>query len=198
MLSKQDVELISRIKFKDQYSDELLAKYQRDSDSLTAYEYGQLRMWVNEWLNYNAPKVEQVLSSTPTEMSLKYSNPTLDRKYERTKAIYGSFDYSVGSSTSEALALASLNTSAGLLTKGIEKLPQLGKIAEKYPFLTEVVATGIANTGYQFYQGGEYDPYSLLQSELSTVLTRGIPLGQQVSINIGISTLATENMVGMR
>ncbi len=32
-----------------------------------------------------------------------------------------------------------------------------------------------------------------LQSELSTVLTRNKSLGQQISINVGINTLATTN-----
>ena len=66
----------------------------------------------------------------------------------------------------------------------------------------------ITNTGYQLSQDKPYDPYSLLQSELSTVLTRNKTLGQselstvltrnktlgqQISINVGINTLATTN-----
>ena len=51
----------------------------------------------------------------------------------------------------------------------------------------------ITNTGYQLSQDKPYDPYSLLQSELSTVLTRNKTLGQQIGINIGINTLATTN-----
>ena len=51
----------------------------------------------------------------------------------------------------------------------------------------------IANTGYQLSQDEPYDPYSLLKSELSTVLTRNKTLGQQISINVGINTLATTN-----
>ncbi|TCK01503.1 hypothetical protein EV694_0116 [Volucribacter psittacicida] len=69
----------------------------------------------------------------------------------------------------------------------------MGQLAEKYPLTTDIITTGIANTGYQLSQGGEYDPYSLLQSELSTVLTRGRGLDQQISINIGIGLLAAEN-----
>ncbi|MDG2954862.1 hypothetical protein P7M11_09035, partial [Bisgaard Taxon 10/6] len=53
--------------------------------------------------------------------------------------------------------------------------------------------TAIANTGYQLFQDRPYDPYGLLQAELSTVLTRNRSLGQQVSINVGISTLSAEN-----
>ena len=32
-----------------------------------------------------------------------------------------------------------------------------------------------------------------MQSELSTVLTRGRTVGQQISINVGISSMATQN-----
>jgi len=49
------------------------------------------------------------------------------------------------------------------------------------------------NTGYQLSQDKDYNLYDLLQTELSTVLTRNRTLGQQVSINIGISTLSAEN-----
>ncbi|QOF67463.1 hypothetical protein IFE17_10105 [Actinobacillus sp. GY-402] len=72
-------------------------------------------------------------------------------------------------------------------------LPKVGQAIEKYPLLTERGATAIANTGYQLSQDRPYDPYGLLQAELSTVLTRNRSLGQQVSINIGISTLSAEN-----
>lgn len=59
--------------------------------------------------------------------------------------------------------------------------------------MTEMTATAVANTGYQLTQDKPYDFYSLLGSELSTVLTRNRTLGQQLSINVGISTLSKEN-----
>ncbi|QPB41634.1 two-partner secretion domain-containing protein [Rodentibacter haemolyticus] len=77
----------------------------------------------------------------------------------------------------------------------LSKAPIIGKTlanaAEKYPLTSDIAVTAVANTGYQLSKNDKYDPYNLLQAELSTVLTRGRPLAQQVSINTGISTLGT-------
>lgn len=86
--------------------------------------------------------------------------------------------------------LSTTSTGAAALSMGKDIGLLIGKKAVKYPLLTEMTATAIANTGYQLTQDQAYDPYSLLQAELSTVLTRGRTLGQQISINIGISSMA--------
>ncbi|MCW9716945.1 hypothetical protein [Avibacterium sp. 21-599] len=48
------------------------------------------------------------------------------------------------------------------------------------------------NTGYQLIHENNYDVNSLIKSELSTVLTRGRTLGQQLSTNIILNTVTTE------
>ncbi|MEH8053821.1 hemagglutinin repeat-containing protein [Gallibacterium anatis] len=89
--------------------------------------------------------------------------------------------------------LSTTSTGASALSMGKDIGLLVGKQAVKYPLLTEMTATAIANTGYQLTQDQAYDPYSLLQAELSTVLTRGRTLGQQISINIGISSMSIQN-----
>ncbi|WP_279716216.1 hypothetical protein, partial [Chelonobacter oris] len=49
----------------------------------------------------------------------------------------------------------------------------------------------VVNTGYQLSQDKPYDPYNLLHSELSAVLTRNRTLGQQLSINTGLAAITT-------
>ncbi|MGQ0287399.1 hypothetical protein ACT2CV_09380 [Pasteurellaceae bacterium 22721_9_1] len=66
-------------------------------------------------------------------------------------------------------------------------------IAVKYPLTTELATTAAVNTGYQLSQDRPYNPYDLLQAEFSTVLTRNKTLDKQVSINVMLSTLNTEN-----
>ncbi|MFU2048663.1 hypothetical protein C3007_09180 [Avibacterium gallinarum] len=48
------------------------------------------------------------------------------------------------------------------------------------------------NTAYQLIHENDYDVNSLIKSELSTVLTRGRTLGQQLSTNIILNTVTTE------
>ncbi|MDU8925650.1 hypothetical protein RYD26_12245 [Pasteurellaceae bacterium LIM206] len=75
------------------------------------------------------------------------------------------------------------------------KAPLVGKAlanaAQKYPLISDIVATAAVNTGYQLSQDKPYNSYELLKAEFSTVFTRGKTLSQQISINTGLSVLGT-------
>ncbi|MFZ7284166.1 VENN motif pre-toxin domain-containing protein, partial [Avibacterium avium] len=153
---------------------------------------------------------EKYRSNLPSRWFISDSDKSAEEKmYENLNAKYiqnprtlrESFNGRVAESTKEGLELAATLYTGNILTAtGLSVANKLGPVgkqlattAEKYPLLTDIGTTAIANTAYQLSQNKPYDPYSLLQSELSTVLTRGKTLGQQLSINVGISTMATEN-----
>ncbi len=153
---------------------------------------------------------EKYRSSLPSRWFISDTEKSAEEKmYENLNAKYiqnpktfnESFDGKVASSTREGLELAASIYSGNIVTEaGLSVLNKLGFVgkqiastAEKYPLVADISATAIANTGYQLSQNQIYDPYSLLQSELSTVLTRGRTIGQQISINVGISSMATQN-----
>ena len=71
--------------------------------------------------------------------------------------------------------------------------PKALALMEKYPLMSELLTTTFVNTGYQVLGDRDYDPYALLKANLSTLLTRNQSLGKQVSANVMLSTLATEN-----
>ena len=74
--------------------------------------------------------------------------------------------------------LATTSLESGVLKVIANQSPKIAGFMEKYPLLAEMTATAIANTAYQFTTNEPYDPYSLLGSELSTILTRNRTLGQ--------------------
>ncbi|NBI43959.1 hypothetical protein GVX76_10915 [[Haemophilus] felis] len=71
--------------------------------------------------------------------------------------------------------------------------PKALALMEKYPLMSELLTTTFVNTDYQVLGDRDYDPYALLKANLSTFLTRNQSLGKQVSTNVMLSTLATEN-----
>ncbi|MDG2956483.1 hypothetical protein P7L95_06905, partial [Bisgaard Taxon 10/6] len=80
-----------------------------------------------------------------------------------------SYDMKQAQSLKQGLEVASvMGVNYGLAQSVWSILPKVGQGIEKYPLLTEMGATAIANIGYQLSQDRPYDPYGLLQAELST------------------------------
>ncbi|BFU64800.1 hemagglutinin repeat-containing protein [Rodentibacter abscessus] len=132
------------------------------------------------WRNENKSKLENLYYSVSKDLN------TVD-------VHNNSFHGQLSRSVMDGLTLAGGVgvTSASVLSKAPLIGKSLANAAEKYPLASDIAVTAVANTGYQLSKNDKYDPYNLLQAELSTVLTRGRSLSQQVSINVGISTLGT-------
>ena len=85
-----------------------------------------------------------------------------------------------------------ISSAEGLIVQGTSKvLPRVGMVAEKYPLLSELVVSGVINTGYQLSSKKEFSGDDLLKAELSTLFNRNKSLGQQTAINIGLNVMAT-------
>ncbi|MDG2916375.1 VENN motif pre-toxin domain-containing protein [Bisgaard Taxon 10/6] len=193
MLPKYKQEQVSALLAKDTEIDRLLYLYQTEPDKLTeaqkAYLDRELKVIT---ASYDIP-VENLYKWDFSQV-IKRDDSALKSYLSSGNALNDSYDMKQAQSLKQGLEATSvMGVNYGLAQSVWGILPKVGQGIEKYPLLTEMGATAIANTGYQLSQDRPYDPYGLLQAELSTVLTRNRSLGQQVSINIGISTLSAEN-----
>ncbi|MDG2959185.1 hypothetical protein [Exercitatus varius] len=178
---------------KDTEIDRLLYLYQTEPEKLTeaqkAYLDRELKVIA---ASYDIP-IENLYQWDFSHV-IKRDDSTLKNYLNSQNVLNDSYDMKQAQSLKQGLEVASVTgVNYGLVNRALGVLPKVGQAIEKYPLLTEMGATAIANIGYQLSQDRPYDPYGLLQAELSTVLTRNRSLGQQVSINIGISTLSAEN-----
>ncbi|PJG84459.1 VENN motif pre-toxin domain-containing protein, partial [Conservatibacter flavescens] len=209
VLTEDEAQEVVRLMAKDKHSERLLAKYQAQfngGEALSATEHEHLATWIREY----GPLVEQINRLNQPAFSAELRPDYREMIDNATRILNHASRYEsqqaaslktglelgpggVGVVKATAEAAAKLGALGVVGEKGKALAEGLARSAEKYPFLTDVAATGIVNTGYQLSQDKPYDPYSLLQAELSTVLTRNRSLSQQVSINIGLSTLSTTN-----
>ena len=192
-LSKDKQILVGTLLSQDKEINRLLSLYQTSPNSLTYAQKTYLNAALMRISKANQIPIE-TLYHWDFSNTIERNDTALKTYLNNQNAINNSYDVKQAQSLKEALEFSALGLSGvGSISKGMEFLPKIGTIATKYPLATEMTTTAIANTGYQLTQNKTYDPYSLLQSELSTVLTRGRALGQQISINVGISSMATQN-----
>ncbi|MDD2169258.1 VENN motif pre-toxin domain-containing protein [Glaesserella parasuis] len=93
----------------------------------------------------------------------------INNKYYNRQVYKNSFNGKLATSTAEALGYAGLVNPAGCLLTGI---PRIGELAAKYPTLSEMAIIGVVNTGAQLSSKEPYTYSSLIEAELSYLLTR--------------------------
>ncbi|NBI43957.1 filamentous hemagglutinin, partial [[Haemophilus] felis] len=207
---------------KDVNSDKLLSQYQAQFNggkALSDIETATLLKWVAEYGSradqtvllhtpVNAPQIRPDYSDliTKSKKIVSYGNTFESRQAESLKVgletVAGLGVNNAIINTTGKLGTAILNSdkvakithSALVVNSGLNNAGKaLVNVAQRYPLTTELSVTGIVNTGYQLSQDRPYNPYDLLQAGFSTALTRNKSLDKQLSINVMLSTLNTEN-----
>ncbi|MDY4594630.1 MAG: VENN motif pre-toxin domain-containing protein [[Pasteurella] aerogenes] len=128
--------------------------------------------------DYPYALAEQYRTNSPSRWSLLGINKSEDeqfysdiaKKYENRVTYENSFNGRVAKSTAEALGYAGslvVPTSAVL-----SSIPKVGELARKYPTLSEMAIIGTVNTAAQLSSDNPYLYSSLIEAELSYLLTR--------------------------
>ncbi|WP_428981811.1 VENN motif pre-toxin domain-containing protein [Mannheimia indoligenes] len=128
--------------------------------------------------DYPYALAEQYRANSPSRWSLLGINKSEDeqfysdiaKKYENRVTYENSFNGRVAKSTAEALGYAGslvVPTSAVL-----SSIPKVGELARKYPTLSEMAIIGTVNTAAQLSSDNPYLYSSLIEAELSYLLTR--------------------------
>ncbi|MDG2943753.1 VENN motif pre-toxin domain-containing protein [Exercitatus varius] len=168
MLPKYKQEQVSALLTKDTEIDRLLYLYQTEPEKLTeaqkAYLDRELKVIA---ASYDIP-IENLYQWDFSHV-LKRDDSALKNYLSSGNALNDSYDMKQAQSLKQGLEVASvMGVNYGLAQSVWSILPKVGQGIEKYPLLTEMGATAIANIGYQLSQDRPYDPYGLLQAKLST------------------------------
>lgn len=134
---------------------------------------------VNEKYSSELPSRWSIFGLDKSQDEKFYSN--INSKYKNREAYENSFNGRVAKSTADALSYASLVSPTGSLLAGI---PKIGELASKYPTLSEMAIIGAVNTGSQLSGKDPYTYSSLIESELSYLLTRRDSAGVAWSKNM--------------
>ncbi|WP_303819851.1 VENN motif pre-toxin domain-containing protein [Actinobacillus minor] len=188
-LTKSEQNLLASRLLRDRVVDNLLLIYQEDPSQLSETQKKILTDEIYHIASSYGISAE-ALFNTDLKNSIKRDDKDVITYLNQNDNFHNNFMYS---SKEGWQIIPALSTGVVGVGKAMQLSPRLIAAAEKYPLLTEMGVTAVVNTGYQLSQDKPYDPYSLLKAELSTVLTRNKTLGQQISINVGINTLATTN-----
>ncbi|TNH08345.1 filamentous hemagglutinin N-terminal domain-containing protein, partial [Pasteurellaceae bacterium Phil11] len=194
-LSVNEQQVAEYLLTKDSEVNRLIKLNQADPAALTESQKNYLYQELNNIAKSYNISIDELYNWDFSKPSIGRDDSALKNYLNRNNIYANSFDAKVSQGVADGLAVAPGVTGVSTL---LGTMPKVATVAQKYPLLTDMTATAVANTGYQLSQDRAYDPYSLLQSELSTVLTRNRTLGQQVSVNVmlGAVTAKTEEELG--